>query len=83
MDLFYILTHVEISMAITMIIGILGQIYEPGPVPKLMAIVGAVYLAVYWIAMALFSLKRYENRIKRRKKASSRGCYFYDLKETD
>lgn len=89
MNLRYMLEHVEISMIITAAIGMLGMIYEPGPVPSLMALIGGVYLIAYWIGMAFFSFIKYEQRARNKstqkpKKAPrkpSAKCYFYDLKK--
>lgn len=89
MSLRYMLEHVEISMVITAAIGMLGMIYEPGPVPYLMALIGGVYLIAYWIGMAFFSFIKYEQRARNKstqkpKKApheTTAKCYFYDLKK--
>lgn len=88
MSLRYMLEHVEISMIITAAIGMLGMIYEPGPVPSLMALIGGVYLIAYWIGMAFFSFAKYEKKTLERKAKATKAprkketarCYFYDLK---
>lgn len=49
MDIHYLLTHVEISMIITALIGIFGMIVEPGQVPQLMAATGLGFSALYGI----------------------------------
>ena len=50
MDIHYFLAHVEISMIITALIGIFGMIVEPGPVPRLMMIIGLAYSILYGVA---------------------------------
>ena len=63
MDLFYILTHVEISMVITALIGIFGMIVEPGPVPQLMVAIGFGFSALYGIFHGLrFYINRHSHK---------------------
>lgn len=97
MNVRYILEHVEVSMIITAAIGMLGMIYEPGPVPFLMALIGGVYLIAYWIGMAFFSYVKYEQKAYRKyakelhdefimecpkaPRETTAKCYFYDLKK--
>ena len=79
MDIHYLLAHVEISMIITAMIGIFGMIAEPGQVPQIMVATGLGFSALYGIFYGLWYC--INNRIRARRMASHRRCYFYDLKE--
>lgn len=78
----YYLTHMEISMVIIFVIGLFGSFYEPGPVPFLMALFGAIYILGYEIIKAGISMWRsyhVEYRIIRFPVDDNE--LFYDLKE--
>ena len=78
MKTLYFLTHLTISMAITGLIGLFGNMYEPGPVPRLMMILAGVYLGAYFIGWQLYLLWKREHKESCEEESK---CYFYNLSE--
>lgn len=77
----YILDHLTIAMIITGLIGIFGNMIEPGPTPKLMIITASVYLLVGAIVLAVYTLIK--NRRRPVKKTVARRKFqMYDMKES-
>lgn len=92
MGMFYFLQHLNISMVIVGLIGFFGNMYEPGPVPKMMTVVAVVYLAAYVIARRMFALWLYERGVMNKyykdfeyeepETPRERKFQMYDIKES-
>lgn len=76
----YFLDNLTVAMFTTGLIGIFGNMVEPGRVPKLMIIVASVYLLVYIGVASVRAVIRSRRPVKRTK--SRREFQMYDMKES-
>lgn len=76
----YFLDNLTVAMFTTGLIGIFGNMVEPGRVPKLMIIVASVYLLVYIGVASVRAVIRSRRPVKRTR--SRRKFQMYDMKES-
>lgn len=77
----YFLDNLTVAMFTTGLIGIFGNMVEPGRVPKLMIIVASVYLLVYISARLIWAALNSRKPAKRTVK-NPRKFQMYDMKES-